>query len=402
MALLDRLRLRWELSAAVAAAMLACGPVTETPLDDGGTTSDESDDDDDDDDDDGGDTAQPTTTPTSATTTATTATGAGESSGTDATSEGGDVDPDGTGEEDGDASGSLSCGAIDFLVIVDNSGSMADEQQRLVTSFPAFAGLFASQDTHVMVIDVDAYVFGQCNDVCQSCVQNGLCDSDLPGCANQCFVFQTCVLTGQTCSEVVPLDACEETLGAGVVHPRGNNSSNMDCGFTSGGRYIDSTQPDFDEAFTCAATVGTGSLANGERPMEAMVQAVAPATAASTCNAGFLRDDALLVVLFLTDEDDAAGEDSAGTPAGWKANLVAAKGGNEDAIVALGLFGDNDQPDAICPPFEDQMGAEPAPRLREFVNSFGDNGLAGSICASDYSIFLDQAAMVVDQACADL
>ena len=55
---------------------------------------------------------------------------------------------------------------------------------------------------------------------------------------------------------------------------------------------------------------------------------------AGGCNEGFLRDDAILVVTFITDEEDTG---SAGNPDSWKQTLVDAKGGNEEAIVVLGL-----------------------------------------------------------------
>jgi hypothetical protein len=188
-------------------------------------------------------------------------------------------------------------------------------------------------------------------------------------------------------------------LGAGVVHPRGQAATNMDCNFSSGARYMDSTEPDLHAAFACAAQVGTGSLADPERPMEAMVQAVTPGTAASDCNTGFVRDDAILVVTFITDEDDDPGDGSAGTVEGWRQALVSAKHGDEDAIVVLGLFGDNDQPNAICPPLSDSSGAEPSPRLRQFVDSFGDRGIPGSVCASSYQQFFQSAVDTIDTTC---
>jgi hypothetical protein len=133
--------------------------------------------------------------------------------------------------------------------------------------------------------------------------------------------------------------------------------------------------------------------------MEAMVQAVTSGTEADTCNEGFLRDDAILVVTFITDEDDNVG-DSAGTPAGWKQTLISAKNGDENAIVVLGLFGDNDQPGGICQDLAGGTdGAEAAPRLREFVDSFGDKGFFGSVCAPSYDEFFQEAVGLIDVTC---
>src|SRR5690606_4859094 len=109
---------------------------------------------------------------------------------------------------------------------------------------------------------------------------------------------------------------------------------------------------------------------------------VAPQGPAHDCNEGFIRDDAILVVTFITDEDDNQGDGSAGTPDGWKAALVSAKKGDDAGIVVLGLFGDNDQQNAICPPFNEDnaSGAQPSPRLNQFVDLFGDQGIKGSVC----------------------
>ena len=54
----------------------------------------------------------------------------------------------------------------------------------------------------------------------------------------------------------------------------------------------------------------------------------------------------------------------------WRLGDIAeAKNGNDQAVVALALIGDSDQPDGICAPLDHQTfeGAEPAPRIREFV-----------------------------------
>lgn len=157
---------------------------------------------------------------------------------------------------------------------------------------------------------------------------------------------------------------------------------------------MDSTEPDLASAFACAAKVGIGSSAGTEKPMEAMVQAATPQTDAFVCNEGFIRDDAILVVTFITDEDDGNG-DSAGTVEGWRQALIAAKNGDESAVVVLGLFGDNDEAAGICT----GDGAEPSARLRAFTESWGPRGIAGSVCANSYNSFFDEAVGVIDTTC---
>jgi hypothetical protein len=290
----------------------------------------------------------------------------------------------GASADDGGGSG---CKKVDFLFVIDNSGSMADEQQNLIVNFPSFIStiqetLDDAQDYHIMVIDTDHWVYA--------------------GCEMICAFFGNCAIAAPdyVCGMTTPLE-CEDILGAAVTYPRGVDASNMDCMFSSGARYMDSSEPNLATAFQCAARVGTGSTDDPERPMEAMVQAVSDNTPAAACNTGFLRDDAILVVTFITDEDDAATDGSAGTVDGWHQALVSAKNGDENAVVVLGLFGDNDQPGAICPPFNPDAasGAEPSPRLVDFVEGWGDHGIRGSICAESYADFFLQAVGLIDTTC---
>ncbi|MEM6294207.1 MAG: hypothetical protein AAGA54_23220 [Myxococcota bacterium] len=306
-----------------------------------------------------------------------------------------------------DPDGSDGCKKVDFLFVIDNSGSMGDEQQNLISSFPGFietidTTLDEAQDYHVMVIDSDPWVYEGCASGCNSgCTDpaTGICDLLNPACFLPCSLALACVGDFQ-CGVTQPFE-CEDVLGAGVTYPRGQQASNQDCNFSTGARYMDSSEPDLAATFGCAADVGIGSTAGTEKPMEAMVQAVTPGTAADTCNEGFVRDDAILVVTFITDEDDGNG-DSAGNVEGWRQALIAAKGGDETAVVVLGLFGDNDQPGSVCPPLDKEFsndGAEPSERLRSFVDSWGPRGFSGSVCANSYNDFFTEAVGIIDNTC---
>ncbi len=310
-----------------------------------------------------------------------------------------------TGDPTAGTKGDMGCRKVDFLFIIDNSGSMGDEQDNLIASFPGFIStiqdtLDEAQDYHIMVIDSDPWVHEGCQSACDSgCLPDGCTLPPALECFLPCTLALTCI--GQyTCGVTVPFE-CEDVLGAGVTYPRGSQASNEDCNFSTGARYMDSTEPDLASTFGCAADVGTGSSAGTEKPMEAMVQAVTPNTEAFACNEGFIRDDAILVVTFVTDEDD--NNDSAGTVDGWRQALIAAKGGDESAVVVLGLFGDNDQAGAICPPLDEDSneGAEPSEKLRNFVESWGPRGVAGSVCAESYNDFFQSAVDIIDNTCED-
>ncbi|MFY0533690.1 hypothetical protein [Nannocystis pusilla] len=276
----------------------------------------------------------------------------------------GPIDPTNeTGEQKG-------CQKIDFLFVVDNSGSMAEEQEALAVSFDGFISSIQNtvmaEDYHIMVIDTDAG-----NAFLQECVV-------------LCTFFPEC--EGYPCNNLPQPEGCDATLGVGLT----KDPSDSECGVVGGNRYMINGQPNLASTFECLAKVGTNGDGS-ERPMEAMVAATGQLTNGGACNDGFLRKDALLVVTFITDEED--DEESNGNPVGWNASLVAAKYGLEKNIVVLGLIGDPDQPNPVC-----TGQAEASPRLREFAESF-TYGSWGSICSPDYAPFFDAAVSVIDTAC---
>ncbi len=262
----------------------------------------------------------------------------------------------GSGMGGGGDEGHPGCRGIDFLFVVDNSGSMLDEQISLVTSFPGFVSEIEqtleddAKDFHVMVIDTD---------------------------------------DGTGFDPFPPPGTCEAELGAGIV----SDSTLYPCGFPDGRRYVTNADPNLPGAFGCAAYVGVNG-SGGERPAQAMGRALVDLAGPDDCNEGFLRDDALLVVTFITDEED---DDSPGTPAHWLEPLIEAKDGDLESIVMLGLFDDRDLPNPVCT----DHSAQQAPKLAEFVSAFGDRALRGSVCADSYDGFFAEAVGVIDQACSD-
>jgi hypothetical protein len=253
------------------------------------------------------------------------------------------------------------CAKVDFLFVVDNSLSMLEEQTALVSSFPGFMGVveqtLGASDFHVMVIDTDA---------------DNLRDA-------------ISALLGQGG------DPCGTTLGAG----RRQSQAGQDCGLAGGQRYLDSSQADLTATFSCVAEVGT--LGNPlEAPVEAMLASVGPALSGpGGCNSGFLRDDAILVVTLIGDEDDGV---SSGDPQAWRNALVNIKGGSDGSIVFLGLIGGGSSAVASSTCGGDAPDA--APRLQSLVESFRF-GTVGDICASDYAPFFAQSVSVIDTACDD-
>lgn len=253
------------------------------------------------------------------------------------------------------------CGKVDFLFIIDNSGSMSEEQANLVTSFPGFitaiqGTLDSVEEYNVGVITTDAYSP----------------NTTVPGCA---------------------------VLGGLVTRTGGSSSSNMVCGPYDAGTNYMTQADDLDTSFACAAQVGTSG--NGfEVPMQAMIAAIdpkGPLSQPGACNEGFLREDALLVLVIITDENDGPsdpeGAPSPGTPMDWYDAVVAAKDGIPENVVVVSLVNAAGGP---CPPSNLVYDGV---HIVEFTTLFGKNGLVGGVCQPDYSPTLAEAVAVIDVAC---
>jgi hypothetical protein len=299
------------------------------------------------------------------------------------------------GTADGDELGEHNgCENVDFLFVIDNSGSMTEEQMALVTSFPGFISTISdtlmAQNYHLMVTDTDAASVGASS----ISLVNGqvMCDPHPTCCQGICNGMGGIVIqppptecNGEPCENFELPTGCDVEIGVG----KDKDQQGQPCGIAGDIRYMLDSQPNLEQTFSCAALVGAGG--DGlERPMDAMMEAVGSQSEAGGCNEGFLRDDAVLVVTVISDEDDF--EQSSGNPASWKQFLVDAKGGNEQAIVVLGLIADGGLNGGLCSSDDD------APTLRSFAQSF-THGQIGSVCAADYAPFFEQAISVIDIAC---
>ena len=251
------------------------------------------------------------------------------------------------------------CQKLDLLFVIDNSRSMRDEQDSLARSFPNFIDVVEqvldATDFHIMVVSTGGDRH----------------DEDEPA---------------------LDPEACDEIQGAG----KRSSADGEDCGIAGGLSYMADGQPNLADTFSCMARVGTDGSAF-EEPMDAALAATSDAlNAVGRCNAGFLRRDAILVVTLVTDEEDRA---STGDPEDWRRALLGLKGGNEDALVVLGLVGDNNVDGGLLGGKCAGSDADGAPRLQQFVE--GLNGVLGSVCAEDYTPFFQTAVGAIDRACGE-
>ncbi|MBL4689643.1 MAG: hypothetical protein JKY37_33960 [Nannocystaceae bacterium] len=269
--------------------------------------------------------------------------------------------------DDGPEPPQQGCSKLDFLFVVDNSLSMVTHQQTLISSFGPFIDTILDEvqahDFQILVTDSDA-------------------GEDVLACVG-------CLFCGDYCDQAVGFDSCETTLGAGEVQPYSLGASNRVCGVPDGHRYLTSDLPiqASKDMFACMAQVGTGG-SGAELPMSALVQAVTSQSADGGCNAGFVRSDAVLVVTVITDDpyDEQTPDDAStvGSPQQWYDAIVAAKGGDADNVVMLGIV---------------RVQDAPTPRFLEFLALFGDRGLTGDIFAAEYGSFFDTAVGLIDTAC---
>lgn len=315
----------------------------------------------------------------------------------------GDTDPPPEDEDDSEGvldvaqsdtppAGPMRCEKMDIVFVVDNSASMYDEQQNLLTSFPGFfssiQGVLGDDDVRIMVFDTDVGEYAGCYESIYNSFDCGLwCPANCPSGCN-------CECNAEECAPFPNAMPCDAQLGAG----RTMSAAGVDCGL-GGLPYFTPDDADPLGAFQCLAQVGiTGEPS--ERPMQALRVGLNEQLAPGACNEGFLRDDALLIVTLISDEDDVLA--SLGDPPQWFDDVVATKHGNANSVVMIGLLSDSDVPGGTCGPFEptDNSGASPAPRLREFVESF-PFGFLGSVCAADFTPIFNDAISAIDTACED-
>jgi len=280
---------------------------------------------------------------------------------------------DGMGSGSGSGSGSAAprqCDKMDIVFVVDNSGSMSEEQQNLATNFPMFATLLSSYTL----------------------------DSGQP------LDFRVALTTtGRDIHYTVTVPG----FGSIPQNESGDNGAfKNNCG--SQARWLDRSDASLATDLSCRANVGT-SGPSVEMPMLMSKYALIDRVADST-NAGFLRDDALLALVMITDEDDWSYKednftvDSMGnSPTDWnppdEVSFLDTLKGNRTRWAAGVIAGDGN-----C---SSNFGnATDAVRLKQLVTLSNANGstqaVFSSICDGDLTIGLKKALDTFQAACGQI
>jgi hypothetical protein len=195
------------------------------------------------------------------------------------------------------------------------------------------------------------------------------------------------------------LDGCPSPAN---FHARGNAG---DCGFQSGEVWMDSHSTALTQEFSCVSDMYTGDIASypdgcsvdddeDERPAWAAYSALMPPFVDEQ-NAGFLRDDAVLVIMAITDEDEETFNDEV-TAQEIYDNLISIKG-DVSKMVFLGIGGAT-----ACDSTEGAYGsAMQASTLKTVTDMFiaQERGVFWDLCTGRLEDGLTEAIMVIEAAC---
>ncbi|HHH29422.1 MAG TPA: hypothetical protein ENK57_13900, partial [Polyangiaceae bacterium] len=220
--------------------------------------------------------------------------GGGPDSGQSRADAGPDAGPSDAGTDAGFDACVPAPNDVDLLIMVDNSGSMAHEQAALATAFPDLIEALATGDTNGDgIADVEPI----------TSLHVGVVSSDMG--------------TGRM---DVPTCNVEGDDGLLIGTPRGEG-----CSGRHAPPFLQFMRGDSTSAlsgdFSCLAELGIHGC-GFEQQLDAVLKALTPPDSpvlfrdgslghgGTGANAGFLRDDSVLVTLLVTDEEDCSTDDS--------------------------------------------------------------------------------------------
>ena len=306
--------------------------------------------------------------------------------------------------------------AVDLLFVVDNSNSMTEEQELLVAEAEILfrelidpsssdgAAPVAVEDLHVGIVTTDLGAI--------ACDTMGTC------CASDEGMLQNVGRT-EGCSPTYSAPDCSADRCPWLTH----SEEHPDVG-------DETDSPPIWDDFACIATLGTGGCAE-QQPLESTHLALSVQTGPGQPNEGFVRSDSVLATVYLTDEDDCSAQDlqlfnptreDLGPmntrcvlhpdmlyPVAEYADMLRdLRPFDDDVLVVAAITGvpidgswspgdpieelrdlqrvNPENPNELMHSCMTDMGlAFPPVRLAEFVDSFGDAGILGSICRDDWS-----------------
>jgi len=234
---------------------------------------------------------------------------------------GGDVSS-GSGDDATADSGGPDCedcrGKVDLLIVVDNSGTMGEEQAILARTFPQLisrlenltdsTGAPVEADVHIMVTTSD---FG--NPLCTPFQPEGYEPSQGQPISSPCTVrlddfdnLSGTLSLPEVCEDVCPWNA-QPSAPFIAFDGNSNNVGDVPESDIDGDGIPDSPVA---QALACIGPQGINGCGY-EAPLENMLQALNPGAAWNSGATPFLRPDALLALVIVTDEADCSVADFA-------------------------------------------------------------------------------------------
>jgi len=301
----------------------------------------------------------------------------------------GDADTDSDTDTDGDADADVGCDKMDILFVVDDSGSMACEQEMLTSSFPGFIQVL--EEYNNANADQISYRIGVTS-------------------------------TGRSLDYTI-----DEPLNPPI--PMSEDDLDGDLVDVDGQKWIDGPGDTaaITAAFTEAASLGTAGT-SFEMPLECMREAL-DKDAPGCSNEGFLRENSLFIAVVITDEDDCSRTDNDFTISHDQC-MTDAEHPPEEMLVPLqefkdcldGRFGGSERwvfvtisgatdcamtswASDSCDPEEDpSAGAIESVRLIDWMNNYvgvdeGENGVFADICTTNLPDALAAALAKMEVAC---
>ncbi|MCA9670374.1 MAG: hypothetical protein KC503_32485 [Myxococcales bacterium] len=280
----------------------------------------------------------------------------------------------------------FACDTVDILFVIDNSNSMEQEQKNLIANFSKFIQRIEAIDPPIKSYHV------------------GVVSTDLG--AGPYRPAMNCVAPGDN----------------GLLQ----NAASPACAGKTFPAYLTGPGPNVASDFACIAELGVGGCGY-EQQMEAALVALT----AQPQNAGFLRANAPLAVIFITDEDDCSAADPKIydpddiTLGDLRTRCVAhtdklhavsryvnafkqLKASNPDRVVVAAITGpkapvtiDPSVPGGVKPACSStELGdAAPGNRFAQLVEAFGQRGVQQSLCDGDLAPALDVVAQAIERAC---
>jgi len=199
---------------------------------------------------------------------------------------------------------------VDMLFVIDNSGSMAGEQENLRLNFPALMKSLKDMvgglpNVHLGVTTTDlgtgAFQITYCETVGGEAGElvTGDCANPTGGAPYIIDVEATsCEINKVPASNLCSAHTCDQSNCA--HEPTTTFVEDSDTGCPRCRNYAGES---LEDVFSCVADLGTTGC-GFEQPLEAMYKALDENNSA---NIGFMRDSAFLAVVLITDEDDCSG-----------------------------------------------------------------------------------------------